>query len=330
MKKRKPAKKANWDRPYKVIFSNPDIVKDLIISHYNSDWVADVDFSTLEKLPAEHTGDELDETRDDVIWQVNFKDTKLYSEKYMAARMLSYIGNLYLDLVRTKKVKGSTRLPPIFPIVIYNGKTPWKAAQSFRNLVNCPYKSLEKYIPDAFYEVFDEQEALKSISDPQNLIDLLVKLEFCNDPQEMKSLIAMLCSLAGASDSFDHLLRGFVLLIRRALIRSGSNAGNPDETNWDEISAPQEVNNMLETTMKIWADNFLAQGIEKGIEKGKEEDAINMLQDGFTVEKVCKYTGLSADQVENLAKKCLGKVCEPAAPYHAPKPTKAPEGRKKK
>lgn len=82
-----------------MIFSNPDIVKDLIISHYNSDWVADVDFSTLEKLPAEHTGDELDETRDDVIWQVNFKDTKLYSEKYMAARMLSYIGNLYLDLV---------------------------------------------------------------------------------------------------------------------------------------------------------------------------------------------------------------------------------------
>ena len=145
-----------------------------------------------------------------------------------------------------------------------------------------------------------------------------------------QNLIAMLCSLAGASDSFDHLLRGFVLLIRRALIRSGSNAGNPDETNWDEISAPQEVNNMLETTMKIWADNFISQGIEKGIEKGKEEDAINMLQDGFTVEKVCKYTGLSADQVENLAKKCLGKVCEPAAPYHAPKPTKAPEGRKKK
>jgi predicted transposase/invertase (TIGR01784 family) len=69
---------------------------------------------------------------------------------------------------------------------------------------------------------------------------------------------------------------------------------------------------------------------KKGIEKAKVEDAINMLQDGLTVEKVCKYTGLSADLVENLAKKCLGKVCEPTAPYHAPKPTKAPEGRKKK
>ena len=69
---------------------------------------------------------------------------------------------------------------------------------------------------------------------------------------------------------------------------------------------------------------------KKGIAKGKAEDAINMLQDGLTVEKVCKYTGLSADLVDNLAKKCLGKVCEPVAPYHAPKPTKAPEGRKKK
>lgn len=51
--------------------------------------------------------------------------------------------------------------------------------------------------------------------------------------------------------------------------------------------------------MKIWADNFIAQGIEKA----KAEDAINMLQDGLSVEKVCKYTDLPADTVENLAKK---------------------------
>jgi len=322
MKKRNSA---NWDRPYKVIFSNPDIVKDLIISHYNSDWVADADFSTLEKLPTEYTGDELDETRDDVIWQVNFKNTKLYivlliefqsrSEKYMAARMLSYIGNLYLDLIRTKKVKGNAQLPPVFPVVIYNGKTPWKAVQSFRKLVNCPYSSLEKYIPDAFYEVFDEQAALKSISDPQNLIDLLVKLEFCKNPQEMKSLIAMLCDLAGASAGFDHLLRGFVLLIRRALIRSGKNSVSTQDNNWDEISSPQEVNNMLETTMKNWADNYYSQGVDKGIDKGIEKVALNMLAKGKSYEEIVDATDLTVDQIKALANR--NQVCEPAATYKA-------------
>ena len=126
-----------------------------------------------------------------------------------------------------------------------------------------------------------------------------------------QNLIAMLCSLAGASDSFDHLLRGFVLLIRRALIRSGSNAGNPDETNWDEISAPQEVNNMLETTMKIWADNYLAQGIEKGIEKV----ALKMLAKGKSFEEIAEATDLTIDQIKAVASN--NKFCEPAAPYKA-------------
>ena len=126
-----------------------------------------------------------------------------------------------------------------------------------------------------------------------------------------QNLIAMLCSLADASDSFDHLLRGFVLLIRRALIRSGSNAGNPDETNWDEISAPQEVNNMLETTMKIWADNYLAQGIEKGIEKV----ALKMLAKGKSFEEIAEATDLTIDQIKAAASN--NKFCEPAAPYKA-------------
>ena len=134
-----------------------------------------------------------------------------------------------------------------------------------------------------------------------------------------QNLIAMLCSLAGASDSFDHLLRGFVLLIRRALIRSGSNSGNTDETNWDEISAPQEVNNMLETTMKIWADNFLAQGIEKGIEKGMEKGiekvALKMLAKGKSFEEIAEATDLTIDQIKAVASN--NKFCEPAAPYKA-------------
>ena len=233
--------------------------------------------------------------------------------------MLSYIGNLYLDLIRTKKVKGNTRLPPVFPIIIYNGKAPWKAVQSFRKLVNCPYSSLEKYIPDAFYEVFDEQEVLKNISDPQNLIDLLVKLEFCKNPLEMKDLIARLCELAGASDSFDHLLRGFVLLIRRALMRSGSNTENTANQNWDEISTPQEVNNMLELTMKSWAENYYSQGIEKGMAKGKIEVALKMLAKNIPLEDITEITGLSVNQIKELASGCQNKVSEPPAKYSAKK-----------
>ena len=44
----------------------------------------------------------------------------------------------------------------------------------------------------------------------------------------------------------------------------------------------------------------IEQGIEKGVEQGIEHTARNMKNDGFTVEKIIKYTGLSKEQIEKL------------------------------
>ena len=41
---------------------------------------------------------------------------------------------------------------------------------------------------------------------------------------------------------------------------------------------------------------------EKGIEKGKREIALQMLADGESIAKICKYTGLTGEQVEALKK----------------------------
>ncbi len=91
---------------------------------------------------------------------------------------------------------------------------------------------------------------------------------------------------------------------------------NAAETNWDEISAPQEVNNMLETTMKIWADSFLAQGIEKGIEKV----ALKMLAKGKSFEEIAEATDLTIDQIKTLTSQ--NKLCEPVTPYKTTKKRK--------
>jgi predicted transposase/invertase (TIGR01784 family) len=37
-----------------------------------------------------------------------------------------------------------------------------------------------------------------------------------------------------------------------------------------------------------------------GLEEGKIETAIKMLADGMAIENVCKYTGLSEEQVRNF------------------------------
>lgn len=42
-------------------------------------------------------------------------------DRYMAVRMLEYLGLLYQDLIRTHQLGQSGRLPPVLPIVPYNG-----------------------------------------------------------------------------------------------------------------------------------------------------------------------------------------------------------------
>ena len=64
---------------------------------------------------------------------------------------------------------------------------------------------------------------------------------------------------------------------------------------------------MLETTMKIWADNFIAQGIEKV--------ALKMLAKGKSFEEIAEATDLPIDQIKDLAGK--NRFCEPTATYKA-------------
>ena len=62
------------------------------------------------------------------------------------------------------------------------------------------------------------------------------------------------------------------------------------------------------------------KGIEKGIESGKIEVALEMLADRMPIEKIVKYSGLSVEQIQALSVK--NKLCEPKARYNKKKPKK--------
>ena len=48
---------------------------------------------------------------------------------------------------------------------------------------------------------------------------------------------------------------------------------------------------------------FIQEGERKGIEKGRQENALRMLEDGMPIESVAKYSGLTVDEVRELSKK---------------------------
>ena len=128
-------------------------------------WVQALDFSTLEKVNASYVADDLRNRHDDVVWRVRFQDHWLYVylllefqstvDRFMAVRILSYTGLLYRDLIRGQSLH-QDRLPPVLPIVLYNGEPRWKAAVDLSALIHPAPQELRPYQPQQRYLLLDE------------------------------------------------------------------------------------------------------------------------------------------------------------------------------
>lgn len=55
------------DGSYKHLFSHPEMVESLIRGFVSEDWVREIDFSTLEKMPQSYVTDDLRDRHDDEI-----------------------------------------------------------------------------------------------------------------------------------------------------------------------------------------------------------------------------------------------------------------------
>jgi len=110
-----------FDQGYKLLFSHPEMVEDLLKGFVKEDWVNTLDFSSLEKLDTHHIADNFKERISDVIWRVRLKEQWLYVcillefqstvDEYMALRCLVYIGLFYQDMLRTKQIAPGDKLP---------------------------------------------------------------------------------------------------------------------------------------------------------------------------------------------------------------------------
>jgi predicted transposase YdaD len=133
------------DQSYKLLFSHAELVADLLRGFVCEDWVKALDFTSLEKMSSSYVADDLRSCEDDVIWRVRWGQDWLYVylllefqstvDRFMAVRILSYVGLLYQDLIRSGQLTASGQLPPVLPLVLYNGLRRWQASEEVAELV---------------------------------------------------------------------------------------------------------------------------------------------------------------------------------------------------
>lgn len=264
----------NHDGAYKKIFSHPEMVESLIRDFVPEDWVRELDFSTLKNVNKSFVTDEIRSRADDIIWKVRWNQSWVYVyliiefqssvDKWMAVRTMVYTGLLYQDLIASREVGPGDLLPPVFPLVLYNGLGAWTARQEISELIAPMPGSLARYRPSHRYFLVDEgrmpDEALESMT---GLSGILVRMERASGPEELQAAVKELINTI-SEPRYLSLRRAFTVWIRRLLL-GRLNLQEPIP----EVCDLQEVDHMLAERMTQWTETWEQRGIEKGIEKGE-------------------------------------------------------------
>ena len=126
---------AEHDPSYKLLFSHASLVADLIRGFVHEEWVEQLDFSTLQRVTEIGISDDLRERDDDMIWRLRWGNRWIYVylllefqstvDRFMAVRLLTYIGLLYQNLAAAGEIPPGSALPPVLPTVLYNGEKAW-------------------------------------------------------------------------------------------------------------------------------------------------------------------------------------------------------------
>ena len=97
----------NHDPAYKKLFSQPRLIEDLLTGFVPQPWIAELDFSTLEKCNVHFVTPQLGWRQSDVLWRVQLRGQWLYVlillefqsriDRWMPLRVGVYLGLLYLE-----------------------------------------------------------------------------------------------------------------------------------------------------------------------------------------------------------------------------------------
>jgi len=265
------------DSSYEKLFSHPEMVCDLLVGFVKEPWVKLLDFSTLQPYKSSFVSDRLRKRLSDVVWRVRMRDEWLYvfivlefqskPDRFMALRVLAYVALLYQDIIRKDRDfrLGNQKLPPVLPIVLFNGSEAWNASLEIADLIQKVPGGLEAYLPSFRYLLIDEKEHSHAGGKAQkNLVEALFQLENTREPRSVQRVVIRLMKWLRDPDQAE-LCRSFATWFNEVFV--------PRQENPERIPVfqdLQEVDSMLQETVQKWYKDAQRKGEKKGEKRGEK------------------------------------------------------------
>ena len=292
------------DPTYKQIFAHAFMVEELMRwfvadVHGAHELVDALDFSEMIRLHEQAVTGDAEQPRryaDDMVWRVRFRDRSdddsddawLYLvlvlefqaevDFMMPLRIRNYVDNFHMEQWRGKAFGAASRLPPVLPIVLYNGTSPWSAAPRVIDLVTPGASqaghgssSVASCAAPLFagdgYLILDMRQLEADDLPLDNAAALLAALEYSSLERVGAQTAALYRRLAAPALA---PLRELMLLWARQVSqqRLGHNAGIKDMAEMDRLYESGELETHLTDRALAERERLRAEGVERGIAQG--------------------------------------------------------------
>jgi len=191
----------------------------------------------------------------------------------MALRFMHYVAGFYSQLIKQQMLKPAQELPPVLPIVLYNGNPRWKAPTEMLDLIHVVPSFLQPYQPKLRYYLVDEgaysEEALDNITTP---ISGIFKLENAKNQVEMMQAIDRIVAILLNHPDKERLDRVITRWFKRHLQRLKVGI------KLDALNSLIEDKTMLAENMQNWYEQEILASETKGKLEGKLEGKAEMVE----------------------------------------------------
>ncbi|AEX86179.1 hypothetical protein Marpi_1798 [Marinitoga piezophila KA3] len=268
-----------YDQLFKEIFSDKEMLVEFINLFVKKLKNYDIQPENITIEKTKFTDLKYGDRESDLLFKIKYEENELFlyliiehqsSVDYlMQFRILEYMVRIWKKYINENKEQSkrkSFKLPPIIPVVFYNGKRRWTAENWFmRKIIN--WEEFSVYVPQFKYEIIDlSQIEEKDLLKAKNALSLLLAVEKLDKEEISKSLKEIKEVLEklpeNEKEKFGEYINGIIkVLVKREKIID-------TDIEFEEI---KEVNYMFE--------NFV-RTVEEAIKESKEKAKIEGLEEG--------------------------------------------------
>ncbi|WNK21215.1 Rpn family recombination-promoting nuclease/putative transposase [Halomonas piscis] len=270
------------DIAYKELFSHPEFVQQLIEGFAPDDIAALMDVTTLKQHNGHYVTPLNQEKIEDVVWSVKATWEGVTQRVYlyillefqsrvdymMPVQMMHYVAGFHDQLIKNGVTTPSKGLPPVFPIVLYNGAQRWTAERDVSDMITPqPPGFLQPYQPHLRYYLVDEgRYSDEDLAERNSVLSGIFGIEKAKDGREaLQKAVDRIVAIIQADPDKDRIDRIVTRWIKRHFERLGA------KVDLTELNSLVEDRNMLADNLENWAKREREEGEKRGEAKGRTE-----------------------------------------------------------